>query len=124
MTTFHAVVWIDHTEAHVAQFDREHAESHRVKSRSHHKHQGKAEDSASFFADVAMALVGAHEVLLTGPGLTRTKFSEWAVAHQPAVARTIVGSEPCDHPTDGQLVAFAKRYFRKFDRMAGDPSVA
>ena len=71
-----------------------------------------------------MALVGAHEVLLTGPGLTRTKFSEWAVAHRPAVAKTIVGSEPCDHPTDGQLVAFAKGYFKKFDRMAGDPSVA
>ena len=44
MTTFHAVVWMDHQEAHVLMFDREHVEAHRIKSRSHHKHQGKPHD--------------------------------------------------------------------------------
>jgi hypothetical protein len=39
--------------------------------------------------------------------------------HQPAVAKTIVGSEKADHPTDGQVVALARRYFHKFDNMAG-----
>ena len=69
MTTFHAVVWMDHTEAHVVMFDRDHVEAQKIKSRSHHKHQGKADDSGAFFADVAKALVGTREVLLTGPGL-------------------------------------------------------
>ena len=68
MSTFHAVVWIDQAEAHVVMFDREHMEAQRIKSRTHHKHQGKADDSAAFFADVARALNGTHEVLLTGPG--------------------------------------------------------
>lgn len=77
MSTFHAVVWMDHSEAHVVMFDREHMEAQRIKSRSHHKHQGKAEDSAPFFAEVAKALVGTHEVLLTGPGLARQYFKKF-----------------------------------------------
>mgnify|MGYP006314746701 CR=1 FL=1 len=36
MTTFHAVVWMDHTEAHVLMFDKEHVETQRIKARSHH----------------------------------------------------------------------------------------
>lgn len=47
MTTFHAVVWLDHSEAHVLMFDREHVEAQRIKSRSHHKHQGKTADRKS-----------------------------------------------------------------------------
>ena len=123
MTTFHAVVWMDHTEAHVVMFDREHMQAQRVKSRSHHKHQGKVDDNAAFFADIIGALAGTHEVLLAGPGLARNQFREWCDAHQAAVAATIVDSVSADHPTDGQLVAMARQYFKKFDNMAADPSV-
>lgn len=82
MSTFHAVVWMDHQEAHVVMFDREHVEAQRIKSRSHHKHQGKAGDIAAFFTDVAHALKGTHEVLLTGPGIARNEFRDWCMAHQ------------------------------------------
>jgi hypothetical protein len=61
MTTFHAVVWMDHQEAHVLMFDREHVESQRVKSRTHHKHQGKPNEVAHLYADIAKALEGTHE---------------------------------------------------------------
>lgn len=124
MSTFHAVVWIDQSEAHVVMFDREHMEAQRIKSRTHHKHQGKAEDSAAFFADVARALAGSHEVLLTGPGLVRNQLRDWCTSHLPAVADAIVDSVASDHPSDAQLVALARQYFRKFDAMAGDPASA
>ncbi|MGQ2978676.1 MAG: hypothetical protein ACT6Q9_03165 [Polaromonas sp.] len=124
MTTFHAVVWIDQSEAHVLMFDREHMQAQRIKSRTHHKHQGKADDSAVFFADVARALAGSHEVLLTGPGLVRNQLRDWCTSHLPAVADAIVDSVAADHPSDAQLVALARQYFRKFDAMAGDPASA
>jgi stalled ribosome rescue protein Dom34 len=124
MSTFHAVVWMDHSEAHVVMFDREHMEAQRIKSRSHHKHQGRTEDNAAFFADIAGALAGTHEVLLTGPGLARNQFRDWCGSHQPAVAETMVDSVATDHPSDGQLVAMARQYFKKFDNMAADPSMA
>lgn len=124
MSTFHAVVWMDHTEAHVVMFDREHMEAQRIKSRSHHKHQGKTHDNAAFFAEIAGALAGTHEVLLAGPGLARNEFRDWCAGHQAAVAKAIVDSVSADHPSDGQLVAMARQYFRKFDSMAADPSMA
>jgi hypothetical protein len=122
MTTFHAVVWIDQQEAHVLMFDREHVESQRIKSRSHHQHQGKANDVSGMFADVAKALQGVHEVLLTGPGLTHGQFREWSLVQQPSVGKVIVGSVASDHPTDPQLVSLARQYFKKFDRMGANPS--
>jgi stalled ribosome rescue protein Dom34 len=124
MTTFHAVVWLDHTEAHVLNFDREHVEAQRIHSRSHHKHQGKAADNAAFFGDIAAALSGAHEVLLTGPGLARTQLRDWVASHLPLLDKAIVDSVASDHPSDPQLVAMARTYFKKFDTLAADPSMA
>lgn len=123
-TTFHAVVWIDHTEAHVVMFDREHLEAQRIKSRSHHKHQGKDAADAGYFPSVAAALAGTHEVLLAGPGAARTEFRHWCSDHQPLVAGLIVDSVPADHPSDGQLVAMARKYFARHDRMAADPALS
>jgi stalled ribosome rescue protein Dom34 len=122
MGTFHAVVWMDHQEAHVFVFDREHVERQRIPSRSHHKHQGKAGDTAAFFGDIAQALKGTHEVLLTGPGAARNEFREWCQAHAKATAGVIVDSIATDHPSDRQLVALARQYFKKFDAMAADPT--
>ena len=122
MSTFHAVVWMDHNEAHVLMFDREHVESQRIKSRSHHKHQGKSGDAVAFYGDVAKALAGTHEVLLTGPGSARNEFRDWCKAPAKPTAGVIVDSIVTDHPTDNQLVALAKQYFKKFDAMAADPT--
>ena len=124
MSTFHAVVWMDHNEAHVLMFDREHVESQRIQSRSHHKHQGKAGDVTVLFGAVAQALAGTREVLLTGPGSARNEFRDWCASHAKAAADVIVDSIATDHPTDNQLVALAKQYFKKFDAMAADPAQA
>jgi stalled ribosome rescue protein Dom34 len=122
MSTFHAVVWMDHQEAHVVMFDREHVEAQRIPSRSHHKHQGKAGDTAAFYADVTKALAGAREVLLTGPGSARNEFREWCSSHQKSIAAAVVDCIASDHPSDAQLVAMAKQYFKKFDAMAAVPT--
>lgn len=124
MTTFHAVVWMDASEAHVLMFDREHVEAQRVKSRSHHKHQGKTTHDPDYYPAVAAALAGTHEVLLTGPGTTRDGFRAWCDTHQPAVAKVVVDSIVSDHPSDGQVVALARKYFERHDRMAADPSLS
>ncbi|PUE09427.1 hypothetical protein B9Z51_11205 [Limnohabitans sp. T6-5] len=121
MSTFHSVVWMDHSEAHVVMFDREHVEAQRIKSRSHHKHEGKASDSGAFYQDIAKALKGVHEVLLTGPGLARQDFHAWCNAQQPATGQCIVDSIATDHPSDAQLAALARQYFKKFDAMALPP---
>jgi len=124
MSTYHAVVWIDHTEAHVIFFDKTHSESHRIQSRSHHKHQGKSLDMNALFREVAQALAECQEILLAGPGLVRFQLSAWCQQHAKHVAAHMVESVASDHPSDAQLVAMAKTYFKKFDTMAADPSLS
>jgi stalled ribosome rescue protein Dom34 len=121
MSTYHAIVWIDHQEAHVVMFDREHVQAERIHSRSHHSHQGKHADAASFFKEVSTQLQGTHEVLLAGPGSARTEFKHWCEHHAKGVAHAIVDNVASDHPSDAQLVAMARKYFKKFDQMAADP---
>jgi stalled ribosome rescue protein Dom34 len=113
MPTFHAVVWLDHREAHVLMFDRKHVELESIKSRSHHKHQGIPHESNVFFDDVSKALIGTHEVLLTGPGTARNEFRHWCEKHHLPLSNIIVDSIASDHPTDAQVVAMARQYFKK-----------
>lgn len=122
MSTYHAVAWMDHTEAHVLQFDREHVEAQKVRARSHHKHQGRDTHDANYFPAIYGALQGNQEVLLAGPGLAREEFATWVKKQHPDGAVRFVDSVPSDHPTDAQLVALARNYFLKFDQMAGDPA--
>lgn len=123
MSTFHAVVWLDQAQAHVVMFDQEHMQAQRIHSRSHHKHQGKGDDSSAFYAAIAQALAGSHEILLTGPGLARNQFRAWCQTHHSATADKIVDSVAADHPSDAQLVALARQYFKKFGQRAADPSL-
>ena len=115
MSTFHAVVWMDHSESHVLMFDKEHIEKELIKSKSHHKHQGKSQDMVAFFKSVSDALESTHEILLTGPSSTRVEFQEWCKLHAHQVASKIVESIKCDHPSDPQVLAMGRQYFQKFD---------
>lgn len=144
MSTFHAIVWLDRSEAHVIMFDREHVEAQRIKSRSQHKstggHVGSHRDmhgrgdSASghhspqgghassdeeFYHSIAETLAGVHEILVTGPAQAKDEFKAHCERHDKDVAAHIVGVVPSDHPSDGQLVAMAKEYFLKYDKMQG-----
>ncbi len=143
MSTFHAIVWLDRSEAHVILFDREHIAAQKIKSRSTHKatgghtgsHQGSGRgDSASghhtpggghashdenFYHAIAEALKGVHEILVTGPAQAKDEFKAHCARHDKAITQAIVGVITSDHPSDGQLVAMAKQYFLKHDRMNG-----
>ncbi len=132
MPTFHAIVWLDRSEAHVILFDREHIAAQKIKSRSTHKaggapgrgdlpstaHTPKTADD-SYYHAVADALKGVHEILVTGPAQAKNEFKAHCARHDPAIAQAIVGVIASDHPSDGQLVALAKQYFLKHDKMNG-----
>ena len=123
MTTFHAVVWMDHSEAHVLMFDREHVEAQRIKARSHHtlKH-GHVSADKDFFKQVAQVLEGVSEILVTGPAKAKIEFRDYCKHNAHAVDKAIVDVITSDHPTDAQVVAMARQYFVKFDQLAADPA--
>jgi len=123
MTTFHAVVWLDHTQAHVLMFDKEHVESQRVKARHQHTpKRGHVGADKDFFAQIVQSLQGVAEILVTGPANAKIEFRDYCKHHAHAVDKAIVDVVSADHPTDAQLVAMARQYFLKYDQTAADPT--
>jgi stalled ribosome rescue protein Dom34 len=129
MSHIHAVVWLDHREAKVVDFsiDDKHVVNvhHRGGHRQvHHKAgstgSGHSADDGHFFDAIVTALDDAQEVLVTGPGNAKVGFREYVTKRHAAVAKRIVGVETLDHPTEGELLAFARKYFKRVDNMLGD----
>ena len=54
-----------------------------------------------------------------GPGNAKLELVRHLDRHQPAVGEKVLGVETVDHPTDAQLVVYARKYFLAKDRMLG-----
>jgi hypothetical protein len=121
---FHAVVWINHHSAQVLQFDAEQVQSQKIKSHSHltRQHGSAVRTGHEFFGEVCDALAGIDEVLVTGSNTTLADLQHYVDKHRPALAAQIAGYEAVDHPSDNQLVAMARKYFVRYDRMNGVPT--
>jgi stalled ribosome rescue protein Dom34 len=121
MSLQHAVLLIDHKQADVLQFDAEHLQAQKVKAHSHHTHQhgSGVRTEHEFFGQVCDALKGIPEVLVAGGHQAQTDFRHYVEKHRPQVAKQIAGWETVDHPSQGQLVALARKHFNKVDKMAG-----
>ena len=124
MTLFHAVVWTDHQSAQVLQFDAEHVQAQKVKAHTHHtaQHGSEVRTQHEFFAELCTALTAIPEVLVTGSHTATADFRHYVEKHRPQLQSAIVGYEIVDHPSENQLVAMARKYFLKHDRLAGTPT--
>jgi stalled ribosome rescue protein Dom34 len=124
MTMFHAVAWVDHQGAQILQFDAEHMQAQKVKAHSHHtrQHGSSVRTEHEFFAEVCDALAGIPEVLVVGPKTGLADFRHYVDKHRPALGKQLVGWQTHDHATERQLVALAREFFLKYDRMAGTPT--
>lgn len=126
----HAVAWLDHAEAHVMHFTRDDVEKFSAHTSEKHPHLHHKRGSVSgahqvgdphYFDQIAKLLDGASEILVVGPGSAKLELIRYLDKHHHAVGTKILGVETVDHPTDGQLVAHARKYFLAKDRMLGKP---
>ncbi|MFN8022953.1 MAG: hypothetical protein U0Q03_15615 [Acidimicrobiales bacterium] len=124
----HVIVWLDHQKATIIDFsidDRHVVHVASEKPQQLHRKSGpmgagRAPDDRQFFDEVTRAVEGSREILVTGPGTAKVAFMADLDKRHPAVAKAVVGVEALDHPSDGELLAFAKRYFRRVDALRGD----
>ena len=126
MSHYHAVVWLDHSEAHVFHFspdevEKFNAHSSRPRSHQHHKRgavgSGHAQEDHAYYHHIGELLKGAHEILVVGPAKAKLELIKHIHKHHNELVDKVVGVETLDHPTDGQLVAYARKYFHAKDRM-------
>ncbi len=125
--TKHIAVWLDHKEARVFTFNADAADESTVLApphNDHHKHtrgqeglKEHPEDSKRFYHGLAGSLLGAEALLVVGPGSGKLEFLRYLHSHHSALEAKVVGVETVDHPSDGQMVAYAKKYFAASDRM-------
>ena len=129
----HAVVWVDHHEARVFHVHPDSTDETTVLAPQHHLHRhpkGRGEprehpdDVRRFFAEVVKRLDTVDEILIVGPSSAKDELSQYMKDHASIAAAKVVGIESADHPTGGQSVASAKRYFRGIDRLAGRSPIA
>jgi stalled ribosome rescue protein Dom34 len=87
----------------------------------HHKANsigsGHAAEDEEFLHRVAEAIADAGAVLIAGPANAKTELVKHIHRHDPKLMNIILGVETVDHPSDGALVAYAKRYFKTADLM-------
>lgn len=121
MSITHAVVWTDHQAAQVLQFDAAHVSAEKVRAHSHYtrQHHSDVRTEHKFFGDVCDALGDIDTVLVTGSKTAVADFRHYAEKHRPHVGARIAGYEVVDQPTVNELVALARKYFLKHERMRG-----
>ena len=123
---YHAVVWIDHREARVFHFNANDFEKqvvHATHQSGHKNHiadydgTGHAPEEQKYLEAVTKAILDAGAILIIGPANEKTELVKHIKhAHPPLIAK-VEGVESSDHPTDGEIVAHARRAMKSADRM-------
>ena len=116
----HAAVWLDHQEAKVYQIEPKDFEMTKVSAPHHHvkqkaEEQGKHSVQHRYFGEIAEALRDSEELLIVGPSSAKLDFVRFLHKHEHALESRVLGVETLDHPTDGQLVAYVRHYFKVAD---------
>ena len=126
MSLNHAVIWIDHKEAHVMFLSEDASEAEIIKSKSTHAHlhhkaneigSGKVALDSKYLHSVIQAVKESKEILILGPGSAKLELIKHAHKHDAQIAEKIVGVETVDHPTDKEILAHARKFFYKADQL-------
>ncbi len=117
---YHAVVWLDHSEAKVFRFDgAEKSEadihSHTSLQRLHHRRTGweaggNPPEDTEFFERIISALDHPGGTVITGPGNAKSAFKAFLDHARPNIASHVVAVVDLDHPTADALLALGRRY--------------
>jgi hypothetical protein len=130
MSFKHVVIWLDSHEAQLIHFDVDASgsEFERTRAGLSDSHSmtvipaaGTTAVDARFFKEIVQGILGSIEILLIGPANEKHELMQYIVQHHRYTAQKIVGIITADHPAEGQLLTFARRYFKKIEQMRMDP---
>ncbi len=112
----HAIVWLDTKHAKIFEFTETTKEAHGVARKEHHTqhHSGGADQELEkkYYQALSLDLSGYKEIMLVGPGLGKDHFKKYLEEHNKDLAKKIIGIETVDHPSENELIALAKKFFK------------
>jgi stalled ribosome rescue protein Dom34 len=101
----------------VVRVDSDHDDRH-LHRKSGVPGSGRLPTDNRFFDHVAEELAANDsDVLIAGPGNAKHEFRRSVERRQPKLAAKIVDVTTLDHPSDGELIDFARRGFRRIDQL-------
>ena len=116
------VIWLDSEIAKIFALNVSGIEKSSLKKggMDHHLHNKKDNPGDShldhFFRDLAAKIHLADELLILGPGRAKSDFRNYLEVHEHTkLFKKIVGFENSDHPTDNQIFATARQFFKTYD---------
>lgn len=115
----HTVVFIDHKEARIFRLQPGATAESTIHAphfiHRHPKESDRAKDypdeTRRFFHEVASALADTEGTLIVGPSTAKLDLLRYVQKHDHLLEQKIIGVETVDHPTDKQIIAYAKEYF-------------
>jgi hypothetical protein len=123
---FHALVWIDHPVAKIWYFNADEADMVTIHSAHPHQHlhhkansgdSGHAAVDVGFLERITAALMNSGAILITGPANAKKELMTHIQDVHRSLAPRISGVETLDHPSEGQLLALGRKFFKADDRM-------
>ncbi len=120
---FHnAAIWIDHETAHITRFNREEEDFHVIhathsKEQLHHKSgsigAGNVPPHRDYFRHIISTVGDIPEVLIVGPADAKNELMKYAEQHSKDFVSHVVKVETLDRVTQGELIAYARRFFHE-----------
>ena len=110
-------VWVDQKHANVFKFTSAGVQKEEFNEKflsSHiqaNDHLAKLKQEEQVFKKLLPQLNDAEEILILGPGVTKTHFKKYLENHSGNFGSKIVGCETTDHPTEPQLLSLASKFF-------------
>jgi stalled ribosome rescue protein Dom34 len=126
----HAVIWVDHRQARIFHVgltgtDEIVLRSHLPTQHIHHKANsigaGHVSEDENFLKSIAQALEDAGQILILGPSVEKVVLNNYLRENDPKFSARIVAVESADHPSDREIIAYAKQCF-KFDQPRSTPA--
>ncbi len=112
------VIWIDREHAKIFPVSEERLEKKTLlaKQSEHHTHKLDNLDHQRqenwLFEESVAYMRNAEKILVLGPGVAKHHFITYLMEQHPALARKVTDCETVDHPSDAQIIAYAKKYFQ------------
>ncbi|RYZ59318.1 MAG: hypothetical protein EOP07_04365 [Proteobacteria bacterium] len=115
------IVWLDSEKAQVFGLNTTGIEKSNVKKHGKDHHSGDKSDNVNdaqldhFYSDVKTKVIDAEKLLIMGPGVSKTHFKTYLDSHAAQLSKNVVGVENSDHPTDNQILASSKDFFKTYE---------
>lgn len=113
------IIWMDSEKAQVFGLNTSGIEKSNLK-KSGGSHQSSDNDNVNdeqlkhFYHDLTSKISDAEQLLIMGPGASKTHFKTYLDDHAARLSKNVVGVENSDHPTDNQILEAGKGFFKTY----------